>query len=71
MARRSNVQPIFVRLETAAKLLDMTPKEFADLVNHGSLPGPCKIGTHQRWSVEQIKAIVDGTAIRLEDEFEA
>lgn len=70
MARRSNVQPVFVRLETAAMLLDMIPKELADLVHHGALPGPRKIGAHQRWSVEQIKAIVDGTAARPEDEFD-
>lgn len=51
------VPPMFARAETAARLLDMSAREFLDLVHCGSLPGPV---AHDRWSVAQIEAIMSG-----------
>ena len=63
--------PLFAKERTAAKLLDMTPQEFRDLVQAGSLPAPMKIGkNHERWSIEDIKAIMNGTAARPQEDFE-
>ncbi|RJE83648.1 hypothetical protein D3P04_14645 [Paracoccus onubensis] len=67
MARNSMIQPLFVRLETAAKLLDMKPAEFRQLVEAGALPGPVR---HERWDVEQIRSIMRGDAVKPHEEFE-
>ncbi|SIS65092.1 hypothetical protein SAMN05421772_102277 [Paracoccus saliphilus] len=67
MARNSKIQPLFVRLENAAKMLDMKPAEFRQLVECGSLPGPVK---HDRWDVEQLASIMRGDAVKPHEKFE-
>lgn len=58
MGRHSrDMQPLFARAETAARLLDMKTAEFLALVQAGALPGPV---AHERWSVQQIEAIMSG-----------
>lgn len=52
----------------AAAMLDMTRTEFLDLVNKGALPRPRRIGHHERWPVEELQAILSGTAARPEEE---
>ncbi|WP_116082039.1 hypothetical protein [Tropicimonas sp. IMCC34011] len=61
-------QPLAVRDTTAAKMLDMPAFEFRRLVDAGALPKPCRIGQHDRWRVQDIKAIVDGKAAWPDDE---
>lgn len=61
------VQPLFVRDATAAKMLDMKTCEFRQLVSQGALPGPVR---HERWDVEQIRAIMRGDAVKPNEEFE-
>jgi predicted DNA-binding transcriptional regulator AlpA len=56
--------PLFAKERTAAKLLDMTTKEFRDLVSSGALPAPTKIGEdHERWNVSDLQAILSGKAM--------
>lgn len=65
---RKNVRPapmtsvvlILASERTAARLLDMKPGTFRDLVKEGVLPKPLEIGGLERWDVEQLKAIVNG-----------
>jgi len=55
------LEPIFVTDTKAAHMLDMTKKEFLELVQHGALPKAIPIGSRvQRWSVDQLKAIRSG-----------
>lgn len=61
-------QPMFASERTAAKLLDMKPCEFRELVNAGALPKPVTIGPFQRWDTVAIQRIISGAAIS--DEFE-
>ena len=53
---------LFAGATKAAKLLDMKPKEFRELVRDGVLPPPCRLGEFERWDVEQLKAIASGEA---------
>lgn len=62
MGARQVLQPMFASERTAARLLDMQPDEFRALVRQGALPPPLRLGKHERWSVEAIAAIVNGTA---------
>ena len=55
--------PIFATDRTAAKLLDMKPAEFRELVEAGALPGPRKIGDLDRWDVDELRRIVSGEAV--------
>ena len=68
MAKRT-LTPLFVHERTAAQLLDMTPSEFRNLVDAGALPCPRRIGTHERWSVEDLNAIIRGTTPKPSEEF--
>lgn len=68
MARQAR-QILYASDRTAARLLDMTPSEFRDLVNAGALPRPHRIGTHERWRVEDLDAILRGAAFRPQDDF--
>nr|WP_321510358.1 hypothetical protein [uncultured Celeribacter sp.] len=62
-------QRIAVTERTAANMLEIKPSEFRRLVDRGSLPRPRTIaGELQRWSVAELNAIMDGSAI--DDEFE-
>ncbi len=56
--------PLFASERTAAKLLDMKPSEFMELVELGVLPKPFKIGERiVRWSVKDLEAIRTGAAM--------
>lgn len=61
---------LYASERSAAKLLDMTPAQFRDLVDRGALPAPAKIGEHERWSVADLDAIVRGHAPKPVDDFE-
>lgn len=63
-------QPLAVRAQTAAAMLDMPPAEFMRLVERGALPPPVRIGRHERWRVEQLNAIIRGDAAKPEEGFE-
>lgn len=52
---------------TAAAMLDMPLAEFRRLVEAGALPGPVRIGPHERWRVSDLTAILNGEA--MQDEF--
>lgn len=60
---------LFASERSAAKLLDMRPAEFRALVDAGSLPAPIQIGEHERWSVEDLDAIVRGRKPKPTEEF--
>ena len=68
MAKRT-LTPLFVHERTAAQLLDMKPSDFRDLVDAGALPRAHRIGTHERWCVEELHAILRGTAPKPTEEF--
>lgn len=59
------ITPLFVKANKAAKLLDMTPAEFKELVKAGSLPPPNKL---DRWDVELLVAIMRNHAIPKPDQ---
>jgi predicted DNA-binding transcriptional regulator AlpA len=63
-------EPLAVRAQTAAAMLDMPPAEFMRLVGAGALPPPVKIGQHERWRVEQLNAIIRGDAAKPSEDFE-
>ena len=52
--------PLFATDRTAAKLLDMKPKQFRDLVAAGILPPPINIGKHERWDMEALTRALRG-----------
>lgn len=58
---KHDMRILYATDRTAAKLLDMRPAEFRDLVAIGALPAPLRIGKFERWSVTEIDAIVQGT----------
>ena len=63
-----NTRPtLFVKKQAAAKLLDMTPAEFARLVDEKALPGPVNF---DRWDVENLIAIMRGDKLTLGGELE-
>ncbi|MPL79232.1 hypothetical protein SDC9_25108 [bioreactor metagenome] len=68
MARHEQI--IYATDRTAARLLDMRPAEFRDLVSAGALPAPLKIGQHERWSISDIDAIVRGSKPKPTEEFD-
>lgn len=58
-----------VREATAARMLDMTLKDFRHLVQIGALPAPVDLpGKILRWRVSDLKAILSRNL--TEDEFE-
>jgi hypothetical protein len=59
--------PAFLRAASAAKLLDMRPKEFEELVSQGALPGP--VG-HDRWDTEILIDAMRGKAAKPKEEFD-
>ena len=63
-------EPLAVKAQTAAAMLDMPPSEFLRLVGAGALPPPVKIGQHERWRVEQLNAIIRGDAAKPSEDFE-
>lgn len=62
-------RPIAVGEKTAAAMLDMTIRDFGDLVANGALPGPKDIGGHKRWMVSDLEAILTGDAARPKEAF--
>ena len=62
--------PLAVREATAARMLDMPAAEFRQLVAEGALPPPCRVGGHERWRVNDIEAILDGSAALPYEDFE-
>ncbi|MEP3297604.1 MAG: hypothetical protein ABJO27_14225 [Pseudoruegeria sp.] len=69
---RINIKPAALRLDNAAKFLDMSSAKFADLVSKNALPPPKSIGgTEERWLTKDLEAILTGNAaIPDEEEFE-
>lgn len=59
----AQVTPLFAGETMAAKLLDLKPKEFRELVNQGHLPRGCQIAPGvTRWSTEDLRRIANGDA---------
>ena len=52
------------------RMLALSAAEFRKLVSAGALPPPARIGTHERWNVDQLRAILRGDAARPNDDFE-
>ena len=72
MVGRMNSQlkrPIAVGEKTAAAMLDMSIRDFCDLVARGALPGPKDLGGHKRWMVSELEAILTGEAARPKETF--
>lgn len=53
-------EPIFATEANAARLLDMRPAEFRQLVEAGHLPGPVSIGPVRRYDVEHMRRVILG-----------
>lgn len=52
---------LYARERTAAGILDMSTKQFRDLVESGALPAPCLIAPGvERWYVPDLDAIAKG-----------
>lgn len=66
---RPALQLLYASDRTAARLLDLKLAEFRDLVAAGALPPPTRIGALERWSVEDLDAILRGRAFRPQDDF--
>lgn len=62
--------PLFADDRRAAGLLCLPVREFRRLVEVGALPRPVKIEKHERWDVEQIKAILSRTSQPPKDDFD-
>lgn len=52
--------PPFATDKTAAKLLDMKPKQFRDLVAGHHLPEPRNFGKYVRWDMEAVYRAIRG-----------
>ena len=58
---------IFASDRTAAKMFDISYREFLDLVEMGFLPKPVLVGgQHLRWRVTELEWIASGAAARPE-----
>lgn len=55
--------PILAAPATMARLLDMTPKQLAALVDGGALPGPRLIGGLERYDVDELRRVIRGETI--------
>jgi hypothetical protein len=65
--RQRKVEPLFATESTSAALLDMKPAEFRTLVAEGALPPPVRF---DRWCVDTLQTIMNGTAARPQEGFE-
>jgi predicted DNA-binding transcriptional regulator AlpA len=54
---------LFASERTAARLLDMKPDHFRDLVNRGHLPPPRRIGDLERFDLAELQAVIRGDKI--------
>ncbi|MDB6455201.1 helix-turn-helix transcriptional regulator [Falsirhodobacter sp. 20TX0035] len=62
---------LYASERSAARLLDMKPTEFRALVDAGALPRPVKIaGAVERWRVQDLDAILQGTKPKPNEEFD-
>ena len=68
MKQGSPLKPLAVSEKKAATLLDLPVARFRRYVEQGALPPPCRIGRDERWRVEDLDAILSGTAARPLDE---
>lgn len=59
---RKTAEPLFASERTAARLLDMRPEAFRDLVDRGHLPAPVTIGTLRRYDVDELRRVIRGEA---------
>ncbi|WP_158963944.1 helix-turn-helix transcriptional regulator [Chachezhania sediminis] len=66
----AELSPIAVREKHAAAMLDMPVTDFRRLVSQGALPRPVRIGSFDRWRVDQLRATLDGTAALPDEGFE-
>ena len=57
----ANLTPMFGSEATAAKALDLSVKDFRELVDAGALARPV-IGKHSRWDVAELSRIISGEA---------
>ncbi|QOL80457.1 helix-turn-helix transcriptional regulator [Pseudooceanicola spongiae] len=64
------LQPLFVDDRTAAKLFCLSRAEFLDLIRQGHLPAPTKLGTYDRWDVEELLRIAKGERARPDEGLE-
>lgn len=55
---------------TAARMLDLPVAAFRKLVSEGALPPPLRIGGYERWRVDDLRAILDGSAALPDEDFE-
>lgn len=61
--------PLAVGEKTAAAMFDMSPKEFGELVSCGAFPPPKTFGSHERWALTDLEAILSGKASRPAEVF--
>ena len=59
----ASLVPLFACEHMTAKLLDMKPSEFSELVKSGHLPKPRVIGGLKRWDVQELQRIISGEAV--------
>lgn len=55
--------PLFASEKTAARLLDMKPDAFRELVDKGYLPPPRRIGNLERFDLAELQAVIRGDKI--------
>lgn len=55
--------PAFATAAVAARYLDMKLSEFQGLVARGLLPGPRRLGSLDRWDMEEVARIIRGDAV--------
>lgn len=58
----TELTPILANERNAAKLLDLTVREFRSLVEEGHLPRPRDLAGLKRWDVEELRRICRGEA---------
>lgn len=56
-------EPLFASEKTAARLLDMKPDTFRELVDKGHLPPPRRIGDVERFDLAELQAVIRGDKI--------
>jgi len=57
------IDPLFASEATAARLLDMKPDAFRDLVARGHLPPARRIGNLERFDLAELQAVIRGEKI--------
>lgn len=60
---RPGPDPIFATAATAARMLDMKLSDFSELVEAGHLPRPYRIGSFERFDMEELTKIIRGDFI--------